>query len=309
MAIHQQLNWNFLNYFCTVAERKSIKLAAIHLNVSSSTISEGIQSLEKMLGTKLISRESRRMELTVHGSALYNEIRPVFENQYRILESIKRPAEDLPAVAVGLVPSDSFPGSFDVINSIVAYSRAGKFMVRSCDHDRLESMLERSEIDIGLSCFPIHTKNVTCHKILEGQLRFYAHKDFAGVPFRSLILTLKVGLFGADTSHHKVQSFFQSAFKDIAIQYLLTDYPSLLFNSCLERTAIIGYASRSGATLHPDFCEVDFPELKSFNFDREQYLMWSKRLEGTPLHRHLQEISQRNSRPSSKSSNEDVVSL
>lgn len=87
----RDLNWNFLEYFFVVAENLSIKDAAKQLGIASSTVSEGIQALERQFHLQLLARHTRKIELTTQGKHLYERIRPVFSSQTGIFESLTQP--------------------------------------------------------------------------------------------------------------------------------------------------------------------------------------------------------------------------
>lgn len=60
-----------LETFLVVAELKSFSLAAAQLNVTQPSVTSRVQKLEGMLGTRLLERTSRRVEVTSEGQRLF----------------------------------------------------------------------------------------------------------------------------------------------------------------------------------------------------------------------------------------------
>ncbi|GAL18249.1 transcriptional regulator LysR family [Vibrio maritimus] len=74
--------------FVAVAEFGSMTLAAEHLFVSHSAVSQSIKSLESQLNTKLFHRVGRRVELTKEGKNYYRDVGPALEQIVRASEAL-----------------------------------------------------------------------------------------------------------------------------------------------------------------------------------------------------------------------------
>lgn len=85
-----------LRYFIAVAEERSFTVAARRLNLSQPPLSQHIQALEAELGTQLLYRTSRRVELTHAGEALLGRARA-------IQQQIKLAEDEARAIGTGLV--------------------------------------------------------------------------------------------------------------------------------------------------------------------------------------------------------------
>lgn len=85
-----------LRYFVAVAEERSFTAAARRLNLSQPPLSQHIQSLEAALGTPLLFRTSRWVELTPAGEALLARARAI-QQQVRLTE------EEVKSIGAGLV--------------------------------------------------------------------------------------------------------------------------------------------------------------------------------------------------------------
>lgn len=73
------MNINQLRYFISVAECRSFSKAAAQNYVSQTAITQQIQSLETQVGTELIDRSKRPIELTLAGSVFLTEAKAIIE--------------------------------------------------------------------------------------------------------------------------------------------------------------------------------------------------------------------------------------
>ena len=78
-----------LEYFCAVAEEKSISAAARELHVAQPPISRQIAQLEEELGVRLFLRGSKGMSLTDAGQSLYQQTQQIFQDIRRVEDSVR----------------------------------------------------------------------------------------------------------------------------------------------------------------------------------------------------------------------------
>jgi DNA-binding transcriptional LysR family regulator len=69
-----------MEYFMTVAEKRSIAAAANLLEVSPSAVSRVVAALEDKLGFSLFHRTTRRLSLTIEGAAYLERCRQIFKD-------------------------------------------------------------------------------------------------------------------------------------------------------------------------------------------------------------------------------------
>ncbi|MCG2641377.1 LysR substrate-binding domain-containing protein [Bradyrhizobium sp. GCM10023182] len=85
-----------VRYFIAVAEERSFTLAARRLNLSQPPLSQHVQALEAELGTPLLYRTSRKVELTQAGEAMLLRGRA-------ILQQVKSAEDEVRSIGAGMV--------------------------------------------------------------------------------------------------------------------------------------------------------------------------------------------------------------
>ena len=83
------MDLNALELFVAVAETSSFSVAAKKLGLPKSTVSRGLQRLEKELGVTLVNRTTRQVSLSTAGQALLERVGPQ-------LASLKKSLGELP---------------------------------------------------------------------------------------------------------------------------------------------------------------------------------------------------------------------
>jgi LysR family hca operon transcriptional activator len=140
-------------YFVGVAEAGSFTRAAQILNTVQSSLSRQIQDLEREVGTKLLERDSRNMELTPAGAAFLNEARLVLAQSHRAVERARQVARaSAGRLTVGFVPGveiDMLAGVMTALHNdlksveLVIYSRASPDLIRSLHERQIDAAFIR----------------------------------------------------------------------------------------------------------------------------------------------------------------------
>jgi DNA-binding transcriptional LysR family regulator len=84
-----------LRSFVRVSEMSSFTLAGESLGVPRSTVSEHVQALEALLGTRLLQRTTRRVQATQDGLVLYERSRDLLSNMDEIEGLFRQDAASL----------------------------------------------------------------------------------------------------------------------------------------------------------------------------------------------------------------------
>lgn len=141
-----------IRYFLSIAEHLSFTRAASALYVSQPTISKQLALLEDELGVKLFNRNSRGVQLTENGRALYADFKEALHLIDRSVQNLKSNDDTEGQIVVGIgrmmdinqvLPKffHAFVQSYPMIN----------FYIISDSFPKLQERLDAGELDIILT--------------------------------------------------------------------------------------------------------------------------------------------------------------
>ena len=84
--------------FIAVAEELHFGRAAERLNMTQPPLSRQIQKLEKSIGTELLERDNRKVQLTPAGTAFLDEARRLMALANRAPVTARRPIRTMPGL-------------------------------------------------------------------------------------------------------------------------------------------------------------------------------------------------------------------
>ena len=145
-----------MRYFVGVAEELHFGKAAERLYISTPTLSQQIKQLEREVGTRLLIRHSRGVELTTAGQVFLARARETLQAAGLALKDTRRAAGlDEPVLRLGLL--NGIPGRLPAALEQLATERFPNSSVTleaGTTTDQLR-MLEAGEIDLGLVRTPL----------------------------------------------------------------------------------------------------------------------------------------------------------
>lgn len=150
-----QINLRDIELFCEVASQRSFSKAAKALGVSQPVASETVKSLEEHLGTELINRSQRPLELTPAGQVYFEGCRELLESFRRLEDRLQQlrdkivgPVTVAAIYSVGLLQMDSYVKHFQK-----QYPDA-ELELRFLHPDEVLRQVMEDEADLGLVSFP-----------------------------------------------------------------------------------------------------------------------------------------------------------
>ncbi|MTD41519.1 LysR family transcriptional regulator [Erwinia sp. CPCC 100877] len=146
-----------LRYFWTVAEEKNFSKAAQLLRITQPTLSRQIKELEEALGTPLLIRSNRELELTEAGHFLKEravEILTLMENTERSFRQRQEGALS-GHFSIGCVEADNSDTLAMMLEELISDYPQVTFNIVSGTSDDIRDRLEKGLLDLALLLEPV----------------------------------------------------------------------------------------------------------------------------------------------------------
>jgi LysR family transcriptional regulator, transcriptional activator of nhaA len=175
----KDINWNHLYGFFEVARAQSLKAAAEHVGVASSTLSEQLKRLEEEMNLLLFIRSSKGLKLTKDGERLYAHAKEMFETGSRLLDNISQSDIGGYPVTVGIEETISY----DIATEFVSqywdlFTPFGTVNTsRQMESTLLVENILNGQLDWGITLRQINRKNIETSQIGSFELRFMCAEE------------------------------------------------------------------------------------------------------------------------------------
>lgn len=143
-----------IGYFAAIAEHRSLRRAAEALDLSQPGLSKSLRRLEHELGTKLVTRTPKGVELTAVGSALAaraQRLRLTFEDVAREAADLSGGRAGHLRVGVSSVHADLLPAAYA---ALLKKAPGVTVSVTVSDNDVILPALRKGELDFIVNYFP-----------------------------------------------------------------------------------------------------------------------------------------------------------
>jgi DNA-binding transcriptional LysR family regulator len=167
--IHMELR--HLSYSVALAEELHFGRAARRLHVSTPTLSQQIQALEREVGTLLVSRDSHGVTLTSAGKVLLGDAREALKVADRALREARRAGHvNEPAIRLGILHGAPDWLTFQLERvARAALPECRQVLVGGTTADQL-ALVMSGDIDVALARLPLDKHAVTALPVAEEEL-------------------------------------------------------------------------------------------------------------------------------------------
>lgn len=140
-----------LRYFTALARERHFARAATACNVSQPTLSGAIATLELELGTRLVVRGRRFVDLTPEGKLVLDGARQLLQDEDALLQGLERLRGGLSGVLrLGVIPA-AMPVVGMLVEAFCATHPSVTVEIRSLSSKAIQSDLHDFELDAGLT--------------------------------------------------------------------------------------------------------------------------------------------------------------
>lgn len=167
----QRVHLNRVLTFMAVADARSFRAAAAHLHVSQSALSVQVRELERELGTPLLHRTTRTVELTQEGRRLHGVMQRVGPEMAQVLADLRGEAAlQRGVVTVAVLPSLAAPLLARAMRSFALRYPGISIRPKDVDSQRATQMVRQGEVDMGLLSLSDATHDLSFEPLLRDEL-------------------------------------------------------------------------------------------------------------------------------------------
>lgn len=206
-----------LRYFVAVAEELNFTRAAEKLRTAQPSLSQQIRDLESEIGTPLLARTKRRVELTAAGQVFLDEARLVLAQAKQAITLARRAAEDeAGTLAIGFLPAAEVKIFPSMLTAMRAQFPQLQLLLRSLTTLEQREALLNDSIDVAFLRLPADDPRIAWEIVLTERLVAVlpANHPLAAQPDVSatelgVLPFLRIEPAHAGSLHGVIESFFR----------------------------------------------------------------------------------------------------
>ena len=160
-----------LRYFVTVAEELHFGRAAERLHLSQPPLSMQIKALESEIGTRLLERSRRKVELTPAGAVFLREAREILGRVEQATAAAQRAGRgEIGELSVGFVTIADYNVLPLVLSEFRAHYPGVRLNLREATTDAQVRELAAQRIDVGFVLSPVQDDRLATRRLLREPL-------------------------------------------------------------------------------------------------------------------------------------------
>src|ERR1700674_3656745 len=160
-----------LRYFVTVAEELHFGRAALRLHLSQPPLSMQIKALESEIGTRLLERSRRKVELTPAGALFLRDAREILGRVEQATAAAQRAGRgEVGELTIGFISIADYNVLPLVLSEFRAPYPGGRLNLGEATTDALLRDLAEQRVDVGFVLSPVQDDRLDTVPLLRGAL-------------------------------------------------------------------------------------------------------------------------------------------
>lgn len=281
------MNIEYLDYFCKVAIAGSISKAAKESHISQSALSQQILKLEEILGTKLLERSNKGVELTDKGIIAFKYADNIIRTYNAMLKELKLADENernIKIEACWSIATYSLPCvMYEIKNQFGNYS----YELNPNELDLIEQNVLNNICDIGVIYNKPKSLNLSYYKIGKDRIVLVAPKNYEiedEIDFEELVkhpfILLNDKLHVIDSINEKL-NIIGLKIEDLNILYN-SDSAESVKSSVLNGFGIgfLPYTSIKKELYNEQLKEIN---IRDYSIEYDMYLIYNNNIKGNEV--------------------------
>jgi DNA-binding transcriptional LysR family regulator len=178
-----------LHYFTEVAKHKNFTRASEALHISQPSLSKMVKSLEEELGTPLLDRSFKKVELTDAGAIVYEQAESIIAS----LRDLSNSLYDLMHLKRGIIKIGIPPiiGTLffpPIIKSFREQYPDVQIQMIEYGAKKMEKIVEQGDVDVGVVLLPVNEDMFSFTPLAKETLQLIVHKNHPLARHKSISL-------------------------------------------------------------------------------------------------------------------------
>lgn len=154
------MDFKQLRSFKAVVDYQNFSKAAKKLNMGQSSVSTHILQLERELGTKLLNRTTKTIEITDAGIIAYNYAVRILELEQCVFEACSPDPGRIIRIGASAIPATYILP--DLLHQYCKFSSNDHLRLSQCRNKDIVSGVQEGRFDLGLIEHPVEKKGLKC---------------------------------------------------------------------------------------------------------------------------------------------------
>ncbi len=168
------MNYNHLYYFWNIAKEGSIKSASRKLNLSQSTLSDQLKTLEESIGEKLFERTGRKLILNQRGKTAFSYANRMFKISDELEETLlSKQSNHYDVVTIGFVPTIAKGSIYEILLPFINHPEFNIKVVEG-EFDYIFRAFEMNDLDMIICEKPLYNSKDNYHIFKLVESTFFA---------------------------------------------------------------------------------------------------------------------------------------